>query len=424
MGKRIRMNYKYGSNIFYMLLPLSMAFPTLFTAFKIFVIFVMIFLMLIIAVEEEALYIEQDLIVFSLFFSIFGLLYALYGLLNNNPGALKTATVMVIYPVLFTLIACFFRDKEDLLKFFDVLIFSCLLVVSVQIAFILSAYGVLPNNLAQYFSILHPGNAVLDLGENDFLFILPNVSSLLFLIPFLASYILLTLKINYKLVALLGVMLILIFLTGRRAFFVSFFISFVFLYFVLIVIRKSLHTEFLSRFLLIGFLLLTLILMVVLIGNVSLDVYVSKFNSIFNFSSNVSNLERLHQFNSLMESIYEAPLLGHGAGAVAGYLRSDTQPWAYELSYIALIFQYGIFGFLLYFLGVLYIVYTVICMCVNSYVDREVKIFSISFLTGMISFLVANATNPYLSKFDYMWVLFIPVFFINIYRLNKYSLFK
>jgi len=40
-------------------------------------------------------------------------------------------------------------------------------------------------------------------------------------------------------------------------------------------------------------------------------------------------------------------------------------------------------------------------------------------LVGMISFLIGNATNPYLGKFDFMWVIFVPVLIINLYKLEN-----
>jgi len=39
--------------------------------------------------------------------------------------------------------------------------------------------------------------------------------------------------------------------------------------------------------------------------------------------------------------------------------------------------------------------------------------FEFFYLTGFMSFMIANATNPYLAKFDYMWVFFIPVAIMN-----------
>ncbi|APO80680.1 hypothetical protein BL240_03900 [Pseudomonas putida] len=89
-------------------------------------------------------------------------------------------------------------------------------------------------------------------------------------------------------------------------------------------------------------------------------------------------------------------------------------PWAYELFYVSLIFQYGIFGFVIYGLGVVALI-----VFLAQQVRRKGRdSFEFCFLSGLVSFLLATATNPYLAKFDYMWVLFIPVALMN-YHLVK-----
>jgi hypothetical protein len=39
-------------------------------------------------------------------------------------------------------------------------------------------------------------------------------------------------------------------------------------------------------------------------------------------------------------------------------------------------------------------------------------------LTGTTTFLIANATNPYLEKFDCLWTVFLPLALINASLLN------
>lgn len=423
MDKSIYINYRLGTSIFCFILILSIALPTLLTIFKLFLLTMIIALILIFSINNKRGYYDRDLILIAIFYSFLGLAYSIFGLTNNNPGAIQTIALMAVYPILFTLISFFLRTKKDVLTISKVLIFSSLIVVIIQVVFLLSAYGFITSIISEYFKAAHPDFAVLDVQSDYFLFTLPNVSSFIFLIPFLSTYILLSLKIDYKLIALLILMTILILLTGRRAFFVSFFISFVFLYFILIFIRENFRTNINFRFLLILLVICIIVFPLISYSDLSLEVYIDKVQSIFNFSDNDSNLERVYQFNSLMKEIYKYPLFGHGAGAVADYIRSDDQPWTYELSYIAFIFHYGIFGFLVYLIGVIFIILSLLNISSKESIDRDVKVFIIAFVTGMISFLIANATNPYLAKFDYVWVLFIPVMIINIYRVDKTKLY-
>jgi hypothetical protein len=40
-------------------------------------------------------------------------------------------------------------------------------------------------------------------------------------------------------------------------------------------------------------------------------------------------------------------------------------------------------------------------------------------LVGTTIFLVANATNPYLEKYDYLWVIFLPIAFVNCWLVER-----
>lgn len=139
------------------------------------------------------------------------------------------------------------------------------------------------------------------------------------------------------------------------------------------------------------------------------EFYISRFMTIFDFTTNESNIERALQYDSLIDGFIQSPLFGAGAGAAAQYNRSIEQPWAYELSYVGFLFQYGVIGFLLYATGVIILTFHLVAL-----VKRKGRnSFEFFYLTGFIAFMIANATNPYLAKFDYMWVLFIPVAIMN-----------
>jgi len=143
------------------------------------------------------------------------------------------------------------------------------------------------------------------------------------------------------------------------------------------------------------------------------DMILANVGSIFNFDSNASNLERMFQFDALVQGICDNPVFGAGAGAVAAYSRSDTQPWAYELYYIAVAFQYGLIAFIIYSSGIMYLLWNQAKCACSKTLDEPSRLFFVCFLSGFISFIISSATNPYLCTFDYMWVIFIPVIMIN-----------
>jgi hypothetical protein len=93
-----------------------------------------------------------------------------------------------------------------------------------------------------------------------------------------------------------------------------------------------------------------------------------------------------------------------------------TQPWSYELSYIALLYHTGLCGLGLYAAGVVWIFFTGwrIIRSGHPLAQRLIPV-----LVGTACFLIANATNPYLEKYDYMWVIFLPLAYVNLWLLRE-----
>ena len=49
---------------------------------------------------------------------------------------------------------------------------------------------------------------------------------------------------------------------------------------------------------------------------------------------------------------------------------------------------------------------------------HRLSLYMFPILVGTTCFLIGNATNPYLAKFDYIWVIFLPVTVINLWLLD------
>ncbi|GEM_PF-910567 len=130
-------------------------------------------------------------------------------------------------------------------------------------------------------------------------------------------------------------------------------------------------------------------------------------------SSEAGPKARGDQLKSLTEGWRQSPLIGNGLGAVASVIRSPSQPWAYELSYNALLFKTGIIGFVLYAAGVAWLFWQGLRLVRDSPLSSSVR----PVLVGSVGFLVANATNPYLQKFGYLWILFLPLAYVSFWRL-------
>ena len=85
------------------------------------------------------------------------------------------------------------------------------------------------------------------------------------------------------------------------------------------------------------------------------------------------------------------------------------------LAALTLAFQVGLVGFALYALGVVALLFAIARLANDARLPRPERLAAIAFLGGLVSFLVVNASNPYLAKFDYMWTLFIPLGLVRLY---------
>ncbi len=139
----------------------------------------------------------------------------------------------------------------------------------------------------------------------------------------------------------------------------------------------------------------------------------------FQFKSDYSANAGSEQFFALVDGWVNSPIFGAGLGAVAeGSIRSDEMPWAYELYFISVLFQTGLAGFLAYAFGIGWIIFYGLRIIRR---DPLLRLYMIPALVGMLCFLIASNTNPYLAKFDYLWVVFLPVAMINYYLLKESS---
>ena len=137
----------------------------------------------------------------------------------------------------------------------------------------------------------------------------------------------------------------------------------------------------------------------------------------FTSSDPMSSNVRVEQFYALLDGWILNPIFGAGSGAVQwAYIRSFEDPWNYELSYMKLLFDFGLFGILIYGIGVLWIWYKSVRMYLGNY---ELGKYALAVSIGSISFMVGNATNPFLLKFDYLVVIFLPIALINLWLVKR-----
>jgi O-antigen ligase len=394
-----------------LLLILTIIFPTAFQLVKAGILIIVLFIV-VRGLLLHQLQLSSTLYFFSLIYGTIGIGWSLYGEVMENPGALRVVTVMVIYPLLIPLFCTLYkRGHENGL--YRIFLISAWVLIIVDLLYVITGLIFPENLLESFFDLLYEESAVINDGGTYIKFTLPNIASIIFLLPFFLASLFFHDSGNQKSHIFIIVLLLLVVavLSGRRALLLSALIGPATAFLLTLNNYRTRQKGGVSRrrwpMLVMVFFMVSLIYPVVVI--VGMEHFVELVTSIFDFSENSSNLERVHQFSALKQGIVEAPLFGHGAGAVADYIRSEEMPWAYELFYVSIMFQYGIVGFLFYSVGVAFLAFYLI----SAVREKGRASFEFYFLSGFIAFMIATASNPYLAKFDYMWVIFIPYALVN-----------
>lgn len=158
-----------------------------------------------------------------------------------------------------------------------------------------------------------------------------------------------------------------------------------------------------------GILILSLLCLFYLSFQEYFNIYLD-FYSLYSESNTVN--VRVDQYSSLINGIKDNFIFGSGIGAFTK--DRDTfnwiQPWAYELQYLSHLFH---FGFPIFLFFVISYIFIFIKAFISKSTNIEADILSKSLLIGVSSVLLINSINPIISKFDFVWIFFIPIWIYN-----------
>jgi ABC-type multidrug transport system fused ATPase/permease subunit len=288
-----------------------------------------------------------------------------------------------------------------------------LVLLAYYFLFLGNMSGIVPDSL---YLELDQGQAV-GFYDGTVEFALYSISSLLFLMPFWLHYLY---NLNYKnkpkvihwIVLFLG--LVLCVLTGWRAVQVVVLISPFIVVATEFIVGGGARVEirllrglFNSRNIMLMLAGVIVLLSTFAVIDVRLDAIKADFISGFDFddASNVSASERTNQFVSLMNAWFNGNfLVGAGNISHTDYLRSDEQTWAYELTYVYLLFSTEIIGVLFYF-GLFG---WVLLRIRNALIHRsDMGAYVLPLITGVFGLAIGAASNLYFGKFDYLWIILL-----------------
>lgn len=356
----------------------------------------------------------------SLWFSVFlfmNVFYLGYGCLRENPGVYYYIPVYAIWLILFFVLYSQIDESilSCLLKVFDV---TYVFIAVTGVFFFFQNNGIFPTIInSELF-----GYKMGDRPMFEFKAIQGGaIISFLVLFSYKYTKLLLSKKVSFIQFVLLLIGIVYIFATSRR----TFIIEFLFLpVIVFVFFRKSrlypLQKKKVSLKIFIFFLLPFLLLLIttLYLGLFNQEIFTNFVLSSFE-SDGVGHDERSSQYSALITGWLNNFLFGAGTGVNASVIRSDI-PGSYELSYVALLFERGIIGFLIYVIQFFYLLKWNIDLTRKELPDKDVSIL-ISYNVALTFFLIANASNPYLGAFDHLWIVFFSLLLINSFSKQSLS---
>lgn len=388
--------------------------------------FRMLFLALIIsfsiikAVKDKTVW-HPVIILWFLLFILHGVFFTLIG--YDNIGAIRTMTVSFVWPVLFFLFIGVIDSENKILNIFNVMYITGIIISLYTLYYFGCFFGLFPSS---FLLALDMGHSI-GIHNGFFEYRLYNISTLVALTPFMVGLLFVSKnrftadKSKIKIILyILFVLMPLVILSGRRGLWVItacapfiglFWSHFKYGYSVIRPFTRGLSV--LSISLLLFFTFLTFCS-----STITFDGFLSEVTSIIDFNKNASNSWKLTQAKLMFDGFVDKPLFGYGIGAEFpnGLRSSSQQPWASELVYNKLLYDTGIFGISSYFLLVFCVFYGayIVITKSNKYSD-----YMIATITMFSCFMLANASNPYINMFDYIWVIFLPICIINRYFIEK-----
>lgn len=330
----------------------------------------------------------------------YGLISYIIGLINGNPGANDEFKLFIVWPFVGYILA--FSNWSDpqiknVERWFKLIIFYAM----AQTLF--SMIDIFLNGSARLNDVyeLIIGRDYFMLGINDGRtdINVSNINFLIFTSLYMATMIISNAAENkttswLQHITHFGLLLIMM-MSGRRAWYIAYLVS---------LISSSIFFYRSKVLLILPKLPIAVVAFFILLFSaelfgIELQAIILDIGEGFEFDSAYSAVLRKEQYIAMLDEFYQSPILGHGLGYVAiGSIRNDAQPWQYELSYLKILMCNGLIGFLLYAFSLGYTLYKLLARKEYSFIVFPV-----------MGYLLCNATNPYLYKFDDLYVIFLPL---------------
>ena len=403
---------------FLLFLSLVLVFPVIFGWMKLLLLayFAAVVLLVDVTSRRPVLSVHGSVLTFMYALLIVNGFFVLRGLLNgaSAEASVEVVSVYLVYPIFYLFLIFLAPPLIDLKRLSTVLVLVSIVISCLTIAQGLRVVG---RDMVPGYSLLfhiYPGLAAHHIdfaftGDQGFL---PRATErLIFLAPFSVGLLVAGRALGLsRFVVMLNLLLVIAAtaFTGRRALLMTLLLAVATLlvrWFLMAPRRSALVVAAWVGFALLAFagFSITGAGSSVLGGeNTRIEEYVVRE------FGNVSFDTRSIQLEKIAGAADEKPMLGSGYGnGITGYVRDPAHPWRVELTYIALLFQTGAIGIILYLLVAR------VFVGIISTAMRTAGISLLPIVFGLGGGLLAAATNPYLNYGTGQWILFLPVAVFN-----------
>ena len=346
------------------------------------------------------------------------------GLFNNNPGLIPSITTGLIWPLFFIwIIACnkSIKALDNLMKvFIFVFIFNSIFLTILIV-------NILNPNLFNYVELIKEiFDFRVSFEDGEIAFNIISMGTFIFANGYFFSRIyyfnsssVISKKDKIINIFLYLASIIILLISGRRGFVLAGIISALLTMIIFHLTKIKLLTKSIIFRLISCFTLIIIIsIFYLLLNGTDLYLFSLKVLEDFNiFDLELLSYKRYDDIINLTNLFKTSPIFGSGFGfSISPPTVITQQIYSYEVQYLQFLTAFGIFGFSIYASYLYWIFYKLINISKknNSYSYRLLPL-----LSGLISMLIANATNPYLIKFDFLWVIFIPIAYINVLSIKK-----
>lgn len=338
----------------------------------------------------------------------YGAIWGSIGLINNKEYATDFLRLNVGWVIIFLLLVSSISKEKYIEELQKVMIWATLVVSIYNINYYL--YGIGARHIA-FLTTLDAGQMLgIHLGYTQLT--AHNIGSLIFLIPFVFSGILINKDKNFAgystkfTIFVLLVSIFAAFLSGRRMLWIILGLMAIIYYFAIIISKSGRirNKQLIKLIIFVGIVLLSIQIIFFIKSGWDYQSFLDRLT--FSGDQGEGVLYRAYTAKDMIAEVYKSNLFfGTGGGNPA-----------FEMTFIQIFNETGVVGISV-FIGLFLWAFTKIIILIRNKKGKKEQ--GIPLLVGSICFFISMWSNPYFSSFDFMWTLFLPIAYINTYLNNE-----